>query len=351
VCISNFGGTATLMGGVGRRLFQAGGNSFNNLPSYGEYCGTYQCVCGGVGWTETLNATKCSRCLDPCEKVKNRDPCGILGNSENRCITKPGTRPGQEEAGGFGPQPSNRRLMEDTNDTDNAESATRRQYDYNGYSWMMGNPSAYPAQVGGITNQISENLPVCGDYTCLCAQNSDWSLSADERMCVRDCSNKCLTSDPCNNLLDARNTCTYVPKRPFEDCGHHVCTCAPGWTRTFGGQACQAPQPSVNPCVANGDPCMTKEQPYNTCTEDATHKGLYFCTCSAVLGYLAGTDDLTCFPEAPQPGESSIGPCSNHDYCKVEGNDGNFCTEYGVKYVCTCAAAGFKVAPDGQTCR
>lgn len=249
VCISQFGGLEVPLGGLppaGRRLFQAGGNSYNNLATYGESCGTYQCVCGGAGWTEVQNAMKCSRCIDPCEKVKNRDPCNIQQNPGNQCITKPTARPGADEVGGFGPQAAGspasgrRRLLSDqfdkeandshtsnfpyhTNDSlsknlkvepvgpnsalpqrPEFEASERRQFGAQNLFNLLANNNAYPAQYGGLTNQISQNLPVCGDYECLCAQNSEWIVGPAGRQCMRDCKNKCLTQVNSYTSYDVR---------------------------------------------------------------------------------------------------------------------------------------------------
>jgi hypothetical protein len=96
---------------------------------------------------------------------------------------------------------------------------------------------------------------------------------------------------------------------------------------------------------------MTEDNALNECIEDLSIiVGGYRCECARAEGYIAGSGDLTCSAETPQPGDPDVGPCRGHDRCETTNMPGNFCTEYGTAYVCTCTAPGYQVTPEGQFC-
>jgi len=187
---------------------------------------------------------------------------------------------------------------------------------------------------------VAAKLPPCGVRQCVCGEG--FVLSGDKQSCSRVCVNKCTTEDPCNSRLNAGNKCVWNKGGFLGQCGFVKCSCAPGWTPTFGAQGCAAPVDAASPCVT-GDPCQTTSNPQNKCLPSVAVTAGFQCSCAE--GFTAGIGGLSCVTAGPVSSTSNTigGGCIGHDNCAMAGNPANVCITNGGSYTCNCFQSGFRL--------
>jgi len=189
--------------------------------------------------------------------------------------------------------------------------------------------------------------PACGLRQCVCGPG--FILSNDKLSCRRKCENRCNADDPCNTRTDTRNKCEWNYGSVDRDyCGNVQCTCAPGYTTTFGAQSCLPPgaQDNTAVCAATkgSDPCQTINEPNNRCLPSTNGPKGYRCNCANFKGYKTGPGKLTCEITNPMPAATGAsGACVGHDNCAMAGNPGNVCVSNGGAYTCNCFQAGWVI--------